>query len=170
MLTVLVILSVLCIVSYTAAVCIKFGGVPESISATFYSLQHKYWFGATMWITAFLLMPAILEVTPSNYQFVAFLSCLGMFLVGAAPNFREWLDKKVHKAGAIMCVSLSQIWVALICPFALFAWLAYIAYTAWIMKKKWKGNFISAFLLTKPMFWIEIAALFTTYLSLFLEI
>lgn len=67
MITVLVILSVLCIAAYTAAVCIKFGGVPASISATFYKLGHKFWFGATMWLTARLLIPAILQATSESY-------------------------------------------------------------------------------------------------------
>lgn len=167
---ILVILSALCISLYTLAVCIKFKGIPESISATFYKLRYKTWFTITMFLTAGLLMPAILEITPEGYQFVAFLACIGMMLVGAAPNFREGLDKKVHKAGAVMCIAFSQVWVALTCPCALAVWIAYLIYTAIMMKKKWKGNFISAFLLTKPMFWVEIAALLATYITVFVEI
>lgn len=168
MTTALVILSALCIAAYTSAVCIKFKGVPSSISATFYRLEHKWWFLATIWLTAGLLMPAILEVTPSSYQFTAFLACVGMFLVGAAPNFREDIDKKVHQAGAVTCILFSQVWVALICPWCLTVWLIDLIYTTCMMKRKWKGNFISAFLLTKPMFWVEVAALLTTYVTLFI--
>ena len=58
----LVIISFLIIASYTAAVCIKAKGVPYSISATYYYLEHKLWFMATMWLTAGLLIPAILVV------------------------------------------------------------------------------------------------------------
>ena len=159
--TTLIILSALCIAAYTAAVCIKFKGVPSSISATFYSLEHKLWFGATMWLTAGLLMPAILEVTPDCYQFTAFLACVGMFM-------REGIDKKVHTAGAILCILFSQVWVLLTCPWMLLVWVAYLIYTALSMKKHWKGNFISAFLLTKPMFWVEITALLATYVTLFI--
>lgn len=168
MTTVLIILSILCIAAYTAVVCIKFKGVPSSISATFYSLEHKLWFGATMWLTAGLLMPAILEVTPDCYQFTAFLACIGMMFVGVAPNFREGIERKVHTAGAIMCILFSQVWVLLTCPWVLLAWIAYLAYAALSMKKHWKGNFISAFLLTKPMFWVEITALLATYVALFI--
>ena len=166
MATVLVILSVLCITAYTAAVCIKIKGIPSSISATFYKLDHKLWFGAAMWLTAGLLMPAILEVTPDCYQFTAFLACVGMFMVGVAPNFREGMEKKVNMTGAILCILFSQVWVLLTCPWMLSVWLAYLAYTAWGMKKHWKGNFISAFLLTKPMFYVEVIALFSTYVTL----
>ena len=168
MTTVLIILSILCIAAYTAVVCIKFKGVPSSISATFYSLEHKLWFGATMWLTAGLLMPAILEVTPDCYQFTAFLACTGMFLVGAAPNFRDGFDKKVHISGAALCIVFSQVWVTLVCPWMLLVWVAYLIYTALMMKKHWKGNFISAYLLTKPMFWVEITALLATYVALFI--
>lgn len=168
MIAVLVILSIICITAYTAAVCIKCKGIPRSISSTFYSLEHKFWFGATMWLTAGLLMPAILEVTPDCYQFTAFLACVGMFMVGVAPNFREGIDKKVHTAGAIICILFSQVWVLLTCPWVMLAWIAYLAYTAWGMKKYWKGNFISAYLLTKPMFWVEITALLATYVTLFI--
>ena len=168
MIAVLVILSIICIAAYTAAVCIKFEGIPSSISATFYSLEHKFWFGATMWLTAGLLMPVILEVTPVSYQFTAFLACAGMFLVGVAPNFRDGLDRPVHITGATLCILLSQVWVLLTCPWILLVWIAYLAYTVWAIKKNWKGNFISAFLLTKPMFWVEITALLVTYVTLFI--
>lgn len=165
---ILIFLSALCIAAYTAAVCVKFKGVPDSISATFYSLEHKYWFGATMLLAAGLLMPAILEVTPGCYQFTAFLACIGMFMVGVAPNFREGIERKVHTAGAIMCILFSQVWVLLTCPWMMLVWVAYLIYTALMMMKNWKGNFISAFLLTKPMFWLEITALFVTYVTLFI--
>ena len=47
----------LCIASYTAAVCVKNKGIPYSISETFYKLEHKAWFGISMLLTAALLMP-----------------------------------------------------------------------------------------------------------------
>ena len=56
----LVILSMLMMAAYTAAVCIKQKGVPYSISATFYKLEHKHWFMVTMWLTAGWRMPAVL--------------------------------------------------------------------------------------------------------------
>lgn len=167
---ILIFLSALCITVYTIAVCIKCKGIPYSISETFYKLEHKWWFLVTMWLTAGLLMPAILEITPNSYQFTAFLACAGMMLVGAAPNFREGIDKKVHTTGAVLCILFSQVWVGLTCPWMLLVWIAYLAYTAWGMKKHWKGNVISAFLLTKPMFWVEVVALLATYVTLFISL
>ena len=165
----LVVLSILCIASYTAAVCIKNKGIPYSISETFYKLEHKAFFGISMLLTAGLLMPAILEATPENYQFLAFLSCVGMMIVAAAPNFKEEYEYNIHVFGAGLCIICSQLWVYFMCPWCLLVWVAYLAYTVWMMKKNWKGNFISAFLLTKPMFFVELSALFATYLTVFLE-
>ena len=162
----LIILSMLLIASYTAAVCIKGKGVPSSISATFYALDHKLWFGATMWLTAGLLMPAILEVTPESYQFTAFLACAGMMLVGVAPNFREGIERPIHIVGAILCLVFSQVWVGLTCPWFLLVWIVYVIYTVVMMARHVSDRALSDFLRTKPMFWVEVTALVTTYMVL----
>lgn len=163
---ILIIVSALCVAAYTAAVCVKCKGVPYSISETFYKLDHKLWFGATMFLTAGLLMPAILEVTPESYQFTAFLACAGMMLVGAAPNFREGIERPIHIAGAILCLVFSQVWVALTCPWFLMIWIVYVIYTVVLMARYVTDRALSDFLLTKPMFWVEIVALATTYLTI----
>ena len=95
----LVILSMLVIAAYTAAVCIKQKGVPYSISATFYKLEHKHWFMVTMWLTAGLLMPAVLEISKSDTAALAFPALAGMFFIGAAPNFRDDFEGDIHKTG-----------------------------------------------------------------------
>ena len=163
---ILIIVSALCVAAYTAAVCVKCKGVPYSISETFYKLDHKLWFGATMWLTAGLLMPAILEVTPESYQFTAFLACAGMMLVGVAPNFREGIERPIHVAGAILCLVFSQVWVALTCPWFLLVWIVYVIYTVVMMARHVSGRALSDFLRTKPMFWVEVTALVVTYMVL----
>lgn len=65
---ILQIISLLIITGYTTSVCIKAKGVPYSISATFYKLEHPYWFLATMWLTAGLLMPSILEASKPGIE------------------------------------------------------------------------------------------------------
>ena len=162
----LVLVSLLIITSYKAAVCIKCKGVPYSISETFYRLEHKLWFGATMFLTAGLLMPAILEMTPESYQFTAFLACAGMMLVGAAPNFREGIERPIHIAGAILCLVFSQVWVALTCPWFLLVWIVYVIYTVAMMARHVSDRALSDFLRTKPMFWVEVTALVVTYMVL----
>ncbi|WP_455996378.1 glycosyl transferase [Phocaeicola barnesiae] len=166
MITALTILSALIIAAYTVAVCIKCKGIPYSISETYYKISHKFWFGVTMVLTACLLMPAILEITPNSYQFMAFLACLGMIMTGIAPNFREGIERKIHTTGAVLCLVFSQVWVGLTCPWMLLVWVGYLAYTAIGLWRNWTGYFISSFLATKPMFWVEITALASTYVIL----
>ena len=161
----LLIISFLVMAAYTAAVCVKQKGVPYSISATFYKLQHPYWFMAAMWATAGLLMPAALETSKSGTEFLAFLACAGMIFVGAAPNFREELEGKVHMLGAVVCVVASQLWVAFNCWWVLIpVWLAFIVYTVIGMSKRVSDSIWQDFVSTKPMFWCEIAALAATYI------
>lgn len=169
MITALTIISALLIVTYTAAVCIKADGVPYSISETYYKIEHKFFFGVTMVLTACLLMPAILEVTPESYLFTAFLACAGMIATGVAPNFREGFEKRVHTAGAVICLLFSQVWVMLTCPWMLLLWVAYLVYTAIGLWRNWTGYFIGSFLSTKPMFWVEITALAATYVTLLIN-
>lgn len=164
----LVILSMLVMAAYTAAVCIKQKGVPYSISATYYKLEHKYWFMATMWLTAGLLMPAVLEISKPDTEFLAFLALAGMFFIGAAPNFKDDIEGGIHEMGAIFCLTGSQAWVAGNCPWCLLVWIAYVGYTVAMMVRNENDSIISDFLYTKPMFWIEVAALTSTYLSIFI--
>ena len=164
----LTVLSLLLIVSYTIGVCAYTRGIPYSISETYYKIKHKFWFAVATIGTAALLMPAILEVTPEQYQFLAFLACVGMIFTGAAPNFREGTERKIHIAGAAMCLVFSQLWVAFLYPFLLQLWTLYIIYTVLDMKRKWKDNFIQAFIYTKPMFFIEITVITSVYLCLML--
>lgn len=161
----LVVISMLVIASYTASVCIKAHGVPNSISATFYALAHRYWFRFTMWATPILLMPAILEVSRPNTDFLAFLALIGMILVGCAPDYvRDPFQKKLHVTGAIMCIGFSQVWVAFNYWWVLFpVWGIYLVYTGISIIRQKEGVFIYKFMRTKPMFWVEIAALATTY-------
>lgn len=167
-LSILAILSVFAVTLYTSAVCIKGQGIPYSISATFYALQHKYWFRFTMWVTPILLMPGILEVSRPGTEFLAFLALVGMFAVGSAPDYaRDPFQHKVHISGAIMCIGFSQLWVALNCWVMLVPiWLAYLAYTGIAIGKQKEGVLVYKFMQTKPMFWIELAALSCTYLTL----
>ena len=160
---ILVILSMLMIASYTTALCVKGKCVPNSISATFYKLEHKLWFLATMWLTAGFLIYPMVEINPDMAGF-AFLAVFGMILVGAAPNFEETYEGKIHAAGAVACIVGSQIWVASVFPEALYAWILCAVYFGVDMLDS-EGKFGERFMACKPMFWIEIVALLTTYTS-----
>ena len=167
-LSILAILSVFAISLYTSAVCIKGQGVPYSISATFYALAHKWWFRFSMWLTPLLLMPAILEVSRSDTEFLAFLALIGMIMVGCAPDYaRDPFQHKVHVSGAVMCIGFSQAWVALNCWWVLLpVWVAYLTYTGIAIGRQKAGVFLYRYMQTKPMFFVEVAALGATYSGL----
>ena len=162
--SVFILISFLSILLYVVSMCVKVRGVPNSVSDTYYSLKHKLWFLATMWITAGTLMPAILEVSKPNTEFLAFIACVGMVLVGAAPNFKND-ERRAHLAGAYLCIIGSQIWVAVNTWYFLSLWLIWMAYTIIKVVKQDEGTFVYKFMSTKPMFWIEVTALVSTYLA-----
>lgn len=163
----LTVLSLL-IVSIYVAVMIKNHGIPYSISATYYRTYHKWTFCLSMILTGGLILPGALEVTPDYYQFLIFLACAGIILVGTSPNFREKTEKKIHTVGATMCLLFSQIWVGVINYWVLLVWLPYVIYTLYKLYKNKELPFYSAFISTKPLFWVEVTALVGTYITLFL--
>lgn len=148
----------------------KQGGVPASISATFYKLEHKYWFTLSMWMTALLLMPVAIEVSSQDTMFMAFLACAGMLFVGAAPEFRnEKIEHDIHMYGAVICVAGSQLWVAFNLWWILSLWAVYVVGTGIYMTRV-EGKFKEKFLATKPMFWVEIVALVATYTAVLIRV
>lgn len=158
-------ISLIIITTYVIMTIIQ-EGEPYSISATYFKLKHKYLFGLTMISSAALLMPAILERTPENYQFTAFLALVGMIMVGVAPNFKDEFENRIHMTGAVMCVGFSQLRILLMDPVLLSFWGVYIFYTA-IRICMNKGSLKERFMLTRPMFYVEITALIPTYLPVF---
>lgn len=168
MTTALTLLSLGCILAYTLSVCIKFKGIPNSISASFYSLEHKYWFRFTMWVAPFLLLPTILEVSKTNTEFLAFLAIVGMIIVGCFPDYaNDKFARRGHQAGAIMTMVFSQIWVAFNCSWFLLFWLAYITYTIIGICKADYYLLKERFYATKPLFWVEVTCIEIVFLTMF---
>lgn len=157
------ILVLIIITLYVVIMIYKNKGIPNSISATYYILQHKYWFCFTMISVGIILLIALLDTVSSNIQFLVFLACSGIIFVGAAPNFKEQLEKKVHEIGAIICISGSQILIILTQPIILLLWVPWIIY---ILLKLKINNLRDSFLETKPLFWIEIISFTTIFLLL----
>lgn len=168
----LVILSILILAGYTAAVCIKTKGIPYSISATYYAIEHKMAFGWCMTLTAMLLLPAVWDLSPTFLtKSLAVLACTGLLGVGIAPDFRnDWINK-VHCASAGVTLISSQLWVGLVgfCWLLVPLWAGFIAYTIISMYRHPADNLYRRFVQTKPMFWVEIVSLesfFTTAIIL----
>lgn len=162
---ILILLSLSIIIAYVG-IMVKRNGIPYSISDTYYSLEHKVWFGFSMIGAALLLMPSILDRTPESYQFTAFLMCAGLIFVGAAPNFKAGLDRPIHITATTIAALSSQIWVALTCPYLLLVWVAWVLYIGVRIKQVWNGDLWYSFVRCKPLFWAEVIAFGMVYAEL----
>ena len=96
----------LIIAAYLAATIAVFGGIPQSISQTYYLWRAngvKFLFTFVMWIVGILTVIYWIsrcEGRYDNYQFLPFLSVSGMCFVGAACAFKETLTRATHFAAA----------------------------------------------------------------------
>lgn len=166
----LVIISLLIIAGYTTAVCLKTKGIPYSISATYYTLDHKLIFGASMCLTAMFLFPVVWGLsTTLIMQLLAIAACAGLIGIGLAPDFKDSWINKVHCTSAAITLICSQLWVALtpIWWVLIPVWILYIVYTVWYMAKHVTDSIISDFIRTRPMFWTEIAASTSFFTTVF---
>lgn len=105
----LCVVTVLCI-SYFAAVSILFK-VPESLSATYYSLGKYGWvFQAVLFSVGVLMLPVWMSVSEESHYCLCFLTCSALLFVAAAPAFRMKLEGKVHYSSAAVCCVCSVLW------------------------------------------------------------
>lgn len=158
-------LSFLTIATYTTIVSIK-SGIPYSISETYYRIYHKKWFTFVMLFTAITLLPAALDNSSENSQFLIFLSVAGMGVVGLSPNFihGEKSEQIAHYIGSSMLLIFSQCWVGCNLPWALTCWIVYIM---WIIfnynKSDPEQSFYNRLVSTKPVFYAELIVMITVY-------
>lgn len=166
---ILIILSLFIILTYVITIIYK-NGIPYSISDTFYSLEHKLWFGITMWLTALLLIPKILDMTPENYQCLSFLMCTGLIFVGAAPNFKEGIERPIHIISTSIAAVCSQLWIIFTLPYMLLIWIIWFIYIIIRLKKLWDRNLYNSFVKCKPLFWAEVIMFMMIYIVLFINL
>ena len=161
----LILISLLTITTYSAIVTIK-SGIPYSISETYYRINHKKWFTFVMLFTAITLLPAALENSSENSQFLIFLSVAAMGIVGLSPNFiyGEKSEQMVHYVGSVMLLIFSQCWVGCNLLWALTCWIVYVM---WIIfnfnKSDPEQNFYNRLVSTKPVFYAELIVMITVY-------
>lgn len=151
----MVIISFVFIAVYVITMIAK-EGIPSSVSATYYSLKNRYWFGVTMVSSSMLLLPAMLEMTEDAYRFMAFLLCIGVIACGVAPNFRDGIEEKIHMTGAMMALIFSQLWVGFTNPWFLLIWVSLVIYLLWYKLR---------YDVTSPslVFWAEVCGFIEVY-------
>jgi len=133
----------LIILLYCIIIITKDKEIPNSISQMVYSLEEKmkWTFTMVMMIVGFMIVPQLMEVINSNYEFLGFLTVLGIFGVGADPLVKGEKNIVHYVSAAIMGIS-SQIIVLMNMPNLMYMWIPYVMYTLY-EKKSDKNMFFA---------------------------
>ena len=132
------------LVAYTLILCVINKKIPDSLSqSVFFLPQSASWIWTlVIGFFAFAIMPSIIDKTPENWQWLAFISCGGLMAVAFAPLLpaKETLtqagdkviDKsdigyKVHMVGAFTAAIGSQVLI-IICQ-----WPILVCWVPWII-------------------------------------
>lgn len=102
---------------------IKKGSVPESISEIAYIIPH---WAFSMWIAfvGILVMPGMMEHLDENWQWVGFMSVVGLFCVAASAYYKTE-SKILHYIGGCLCALCATVATAIIEPYLLLGWIVY---------------------------------------------
>ena len=161
----LTITSLVILMSYTVAVCIKFG-IPTTLSESYYFIYKKYLFTLVMWLSGFLILPPIMEMTGGNTQIIPFLSIIGIMIVGAAPRYKEQ-ERTLHIMGATMAGFFSQLWIILYAyPWTLLTWFILIIWAIGILIESKLVEWSEELDKRKWFFWAEMLAFINLYLNI----
>lgn len=121
-------ISFIILISYTAYYLSRVGLLP-SHSDSYFALGKQGWmFQASLFLSAFLLMIPLLDVTPEPFKFTASFTCAPVLFTAFAADFRKengkvTMERKVHMLGAKIGGVISFIWAV---------WMAY-SFTWWLL-------------------------------------
>ena len=147
------------VVSALAYLCLSVGvcgGIPVSLSATYYELGRRGWmFQVFMCVVACTLYPVWMAASSAPLQCLPFLSCASMLFVAAAPSFRMELDGKVHYTAAAVCCTCAVLWQICEELWDVTLWCGVIGLMLTLQdRRNW-------------CWWMECAVLASVYLNLF---
>lgn len=121
-------ISFIILLSYTVYYLLRVGLLP-SHSDSYFALGKQGWlFQTSLFLTAFLLMFNLLDVTPEPFKLTAFFTCAPVLFTAFAADFRKakgkvTMERKVHMLGAKIGGVISFIWAV---------WMAY-SFTWWLL-------------------------------------
>lgn len=172
----LTLISFFIFIVYLVLVLRYIGDIPRSLSETYYYLGSQYYphsgweekfnrlrasiFTAMMWGIAFTLLPVMFEATPEGQQFLAFLALASICFVGAAPEFKNKYEGRVHTTAAVIAAVFGLVW-------SVFVTHGYIPLIASLVFSLAAG-FATATLKYGLTFWLELVAFNAVYFSLIL--
>lgn len=102
-------------------------GRPTMISEIYYGTGHSLLMPCLLVALALSFLPTMLDL--GGQQWLAFLTCMGLAFVGAAPAYLSQGERSVHKGAAIMSALAGTLWCLTMepCVVAVAAIMAIIA-------------------------------------------
>lgn len=146
----MIIIATTLLVAYTLILCVVNKHIPDSLSQSVFFLppSASWLWTLVIGFFAFAIMPAIIDKTPENWQWLAFISCAGLMAVAFAPllpakesltqDGKKVIDKsdlgyKVHMVGAFTAAIGSQV-LMIVCQLPiLLCWIPFVGYFAYLI-------------------------------------
>lgn len=102
-------------------------GRPTMISEIYYGTGRSWLMPVTLVALALAFLPSMLDL--GGQQWLAFLTCMGLAFVGAAPAYLSQGERSVHKGAAILAAFAGTLWCMTMepCVVAVAALMAIIA-------------------------------------------
>ena len=102
-------------------------GRPTMISEIYYGMGRSCMMPCVLVALALSFLPLMLDL--GGQQWLAFLSCMGLAFVGAAPAYLSEGERSVHKGAAILAAVAGTLWCMTMepCVVAVAAIMAIIA-------------------------------------------
>ena len=102
-------------------------GRPTMISEIYYGTGRSWLMPVTLVALALAFLPSMLDL--GGQQWLAFLTCMGLAFVGAAPAYLSEGERSVHKGAAILAAVAGTLWCMTMepCVVAVAALMAIIA-------------------------------------------
>ena len=83
-------------------------GRPTMISEIYYGMGRSLLMPCLLVALALSFLPVMLDI--GGQQWLAFLTCMGLAFVGAAPAYLSEGERSVHKGAAIMSALAGTLW------------------------------------------------------------
>lgn len=121
------------------------------VSECWYHIKWTHY--ALLALAALMMLPPMLDCTPYNWQFLAFIACASLVFVATAPSYLEKFEGRVHSISAILCAACAIAWAAVVVPVALIGCVLLI---------------VAAFDKKHRLLWLELSAFATAYIGVIL--
>ena len=129
-------------------------GRPTMISEMYYGMGRSCMMPCVLVALALSFLPLMLDL--GGQQWLAFLTCMGLAFVGAAPAYLREGEHAVHKGAAIMSALAGTLWCLTMEP-CVVGVAAFIAINATLIDRRcW-------------LFWCEVCALSSVAATLMLK-